>query len=198
MLGSPVTLKATVSGTAGDPAPTGWVTFESGSGADVVCAAVKLSPSRPPGVPSATCTTTTTALGAANHTLFALYSGDGTYENLRAGLTYRIPKSPVSVVVTDAGGAGPVPLGTSIELTATVTGSPALGVPGGTMSFATSGGSVLCSGEALQPAASPTASLAKCAINTSILGAGNHGVIATYSGSTSYATGRGRLTLRVV
>ena len=55
-----------------------------------------------------------------------------------------------SVELTDAGRTGPIPLGTPLKLKATVSGSAGVGVPTGTVTFATSAGAVLCAAVALR------------------------------------------------
>src|SRR5207253_577757 len=111
--GTSVTFTATVSGTA----PTGTVNFKDGATSITGCAAVALTGSG--NIRSATCATS--SLGAATHSISAVYSGDATNNGSTSPIFLQvINKAPSTTAL--ASSANPSLAGASVTFTASVTG----------------------------------------------------------------------------
>jgi hypothetical protein len=118
----------------------------------------------------------TAALAGGTHSLTAVYSGDAynAGSTTATAVTQTVNKRSSSVAL--ASSANPANFGTSVTLTATVTGFS----PSGTMTFK-DGSTTLGTGSVLNGAAS---------FNTLGLAAGAHSVTAVYSGDASNLTSR--------
>jgi hypothetical protein len=156
VVGQNVALSATVAGVA----PTGTVQFQDG--AANLGSAVTLSGS--------TAALNTTSLGVGNHTLTALYSGDGANQpSVSSPVTVSI--SPVTSSVALASSSALSTLGQSVTFSATLTAQS----PSGTVQFfdgATLLGTVAVSG-------------CTVSFSTAGLALGTHSMTAVYSGNAN-------------
>jgi FtsP/CotA-like multicopper oxidase with cupredoxin domain len=172
LLGQSVTFTATVS-----PATaTGTVQFNV-DGANVG-AAVALA--------AGVATFATTTLAAGDHPVIATYGGDASFlGSTSSTLTQTV--SPLAATTTAlTSSLNPSTYGQSVTLTATVAPVVGVPVPTGTVQFNIDGS------DAGAPVILSTTGVATFA--TTAMSAGSHLVVATYSGSSTYATSSGSLT----
>ena len=173
-LGQPVTLTATVATTpaaAGIPAGTS-VTFKEGSTA--LGGAVTVA--------GGTAALTTSALALGSHVLSATYGGDTNVTGSTGIANVSVGTIPTTTALT-ADRASPVPFGTMITLTATMTPVTATG----TVTFM-DGATTLGTATAVAvPAVSPTtpATTTRATLAISTLGVGAHTVTAVYGGNAA-------------
>ncbi len=161
--GGSTTFTATVSSTAGTP--TGTVTFHDGA---TVLGAGTLDG-------SGQTTFLTSALSVGNHTITAIYGGDGNFiTSTSPVLTQSIGMNASATALVSS--ANPSAYNQSVTFTATVTGSG--GTPDGTVTFK-DGATSLGTG-ALDGAGVAT-------LTTSALAPGNHSVTAAYGGNTNFS-----------
>jgi sugar lactone lactonase YvrE len=167
--GQGVTFTATVAGNA----PSGSVNFLDG--ATPVCSTVVLVAAQ------ATCTTNT--LTAGPHSITAAYSGDaGNGASTSAPLTQVVDQA---ATVTSVSSPGPITLGQSVVVTATITVSaPGHGAPTGTISVGD--GEVNC-----------TIVLPANACSLTPTTAGARTITGSYNGDPNFATSSGSASLTV-
>lgn len=172
----PVTLTATI--TSGAPLiATGTVTFTEG--ATTLCSAVSLSSGK------ATCAVNDFSI--ATHDLTASYSGDANFKPSSGTLSLTVTKASAAIAL--ASSHNPSVFGQATTYTATVTpASPATGSPTGTVTFTQDGGP-LCANVAL------SGTDASC--TPSGLTVGDHPVVASYSGDSTFNAGTAGLTQTV-
>ena len=166
--GQAVTFTLAISGPNGTA--TGTVNFLDGATAIGGCSAVAVG-----GTGSATCTTSTLALGT--HSITAQYSGDAKYHAGTSNALSQQVNAKATTTTALASSLNPSTSGQSVTLTASVTASS--GTPTGTVDFLDGGAAITsCTGVSL---ASGSAS---CVLST--LAVGTHSLTARYSGSVSY------------
>ncbi|MEP6939070.1 MAG: Ig-like domain-containing protein [Rudaea sp.] len=163
-VGQSVSLKATVSGSAGTP--TGSVTFKDGSttlGTGTLASGVA--------------TFATSSLAAGAHSLSASYAGDGTYLS-SSGTTSATVNPAASGATTTTLVASPssIIVGQNVTLSATVTGA----APTGSFAFTVDGISI-CGTVAVQGSGNTRTGV--CSIAT--LTAGLHSAAVSYSGNAT-------------
>jgi hypothetical protein len=176
VFGQSVMFTATVSAVApGAGTPTGSVTFKDGGssiGTGTVTAGVA--------------TLSTSALAQGSHTITATYNGDSNFSGSTGSLTGNpqvVNLDGTSTAVTSS--LNPSTFGQSVTFTATVSAAaPGAGTPTGTVTFK-DGSTILGAG---------TLSGGVATLATSALGAGNHGITATYNGDSNFSSGTGSLT----
>jgi hypothetical protein len=169
VFGQKVTFTATITPAApGVGTPTGTVTFKDG--ATDLCTNKAMSGT------SATCATT--ALGAATHSITAVYNGDTNF----AGSTSSALSQVVNPAATDTaltGDGTPTVFGQTVTFTAKVSPTaPGAGSPGGTVTFK-DGTTDVCTNKAM------SGDTATCA--TSALSVATHSITAVYNGETNFA-----------
>ena len=173
--GAPITFGATVTGDL-SAVPTGTVTFSAtiGSSTTTACAAVAVSPSTGT---SATAGCTYTPPDSGNTiTITAAYSGDPTYAPQSGTFTQTELGTAAPTGFTLTTTKGPLTVGTSATLTATLTGTP---IPSGTVSFTDNGSPLSCGAVTLAKTGKAT-----CTYTPTW---GTHALVATYSGDATYA-----------
>src|SRR5207247_7647874 len=111
--GANVTFTATVSGTT----PTGTVNFKDGATSIAACSAVVLTGSG--NIRTATCATS--SLGAATHSISAVYSGDATNNGSTSTNFSQMVNKATSMAALSSS-ANPSVAGASVTFTASVTG----------------------------------------------------------------------------
>ena len=163
--GASVTLTASVTGNA----PTGTVNFVDGASSISGCSARTLSGSG--NTRTATCTTSSLSVGV--HTIVASYNGNATNAFSNSASHAQVVGTGLSAT-TLASSLNPAIVGASVTFTASVVGT----APTGTVTFH-EGGTPVCGVVSL--AGSGNTRTASC--TTSVLGAGFHGVVASYSGN---------------
>ncbi len=120
-----------------------------------------------------------TSLAVGSHSVTAVYSGDGNFSgSTAAALTQRVLRRAVTVVTSNRSPSAN--LGQSVTFTAAVTAAIGTGVPTGTVRFSIDGVDV---GVVVALNAQGRATYA-----TAALSAGSHTVVATYGGSTTFAS----------
>jgi hypothetical protein len=124
--GTAVSLRAFFTGS---PMPTGTVTFTD-NGSPILCGGTAPNVTVTAGGIASCAYTVVGPFGA--HTIVASYSGDATYAAASASGT-QLAGYPSTTTVTST--ANPALNATTVILTATVTGQPGGGAPGGTVSF---------------------------------------------------------------
>ena len=173
--GAPITFGATVTGGL-SAVPTGTVTFSAtiGSSTTTACPAVAFSSTMGTSA-MASCTYTPPDSGNTI-TITAAYSGDPTYAPQSGTFiqTELGTARPTGFTLTTT--KGPLTVGTSATLTATLTGSP---IPSGTVSFTDNGSPLSCGAVTLAKTGKAT-----CGYTPSW---GTHALVATYSGDATYA-----------
>lgn len=158
-IGTNVNITATVSGTSGTP--TGTVTF------------VIDNVSQPPvNLVNGVALLSTANLSLGSHTIVANYSGDENYLLSSGQVIQMVNKNPSSITLTSS--ANPSIVGSTVNITATVTGSA--GVPTGSVTF-----SIDNMSQAPVPLVGGVAVL-----STSSLTIGNHTITASYVGDAVY------------
>ena len=202
-IGSPISDTATVTGTTGAPSPTGTVVFTLFGPANPTCTgapiftspAQPLTPAAPGPPPTATAASgpfTPTAIGTYNWV--AVYSGDAVYPAATspcgAPNEASVVNQSVATIVTSA--TTPVPLGTAISDTATVTGGPAPApAPTGTVTFTLfgpanptcTGAPIFTSGPIALAGGPPPTATSGTFTPTAI---GTYNWVAVYSGDANY------------
>jgi hypothetical protein len=162
--GTPVTLTATVGGAGGTP--TGIVTFKDG--------AITLGTGTLNGSGQATLNVSSFAGG--NHSLSAVYGGDGNFvASTSSILTLGVSQN--SSVTGLIASSNPAAAGAAVSLTATVSGTS--GTPTGTMIFkdgVTTLGTVVLNGSG------------QASMTVTLSGNGTHPITAVYSGDGSFTT----------
>lgn len=168
VLGSAVTLSATVSSPAGSP--SGTVTFTLGSpSGEILCTAT---------VSAGSASCPTSALPAGDDTVVASYGGDSLHHASSATTTTTVDPAPSLTTASATPSAALT--GTPVTLSATV--APAAGLaltPSGTVTFSlgSAGGTTLCSTQLSGGTGSCT---------TSSLPAGDDTVVASYGGDSNF------------
>ncbi len=170
--GTAVTAKAVVAAPAGSTiAPTGTVTFlVNGTAYKTVTLA------------DATASVMITGLPAGPNTIDATYSGDDNYA-ASSGMTQTITVTlaPTTTTFTSSiSSATPVPPGTAVTLTATVSSNVTTSSPTGTVNFE-SNGTTLAS-------ATVDSQTGIASVTTTTLPAGTYTIIAVYSGDSGFAS----------
>lgn len=177
VFGQTVTFTANVTANApGAGTPTGNITFVVDGNA--LCAAAVMSGG------SATCSTASLSVG--NHTVSATYDSDANFNGSNGSLAggQSVGKADTTTVVT--GSQNPSVYGQPVTFTATVAPvAPGVGTPSGTLSF-NFDGNILCS--------NVTMSAAQATCTVSSLEAGDHVVVAVYSGDNNFNVSAGTLT----
>ena len=167
--GQAVTFTAAVTpNSPGGGTPTGTVTFKDGA---TVLATGTLNT-------SAIATYSTSALGAGNHSITAVYNGD---TNDQGSSSSTLPQTVIQASTTTrlTSSRNPSVYGQAVTITATVAAvSPGGGTPTGTVTFK-DGATVLGIG-ALDAGGRAT-------FTTSSLRVGNHSITAVYSGNTNFS-----------
>ena len=125
-------------------------------------------------------------LSVGNHTVTAIYNGDGNYSTstgtLSGGQTVKPVLKSTSTVVSSS--LNPSVYGQSVTFTATITGAGV--TPTGTVQFKVDGSNFGSPVNLIKGTANSAA--------TTSLSVGNHIVTAVYSGDSNYATSTGNLT----
>ena len=187
----PVTFTVTITPSTGNTNVllSGTVTLTDGSGPVAGCT-VSFSVDKSTGVGTATCTTSSLALGS--HAITATYSNDQSFSFTPQVLTQTVTQAGSSVALcsstqTNCTGASSSTVNQQVIFTATVTpaapSNPGPAAPSGSVTFtANQGGSntTLCANAAL----TPSTGLATC--SASFSAAGNYTITATYSGDTNF------------
>jgi hypothetical protein len=171
--GQSVTFTATVTGTSGNPAPTGSVQFSVGS-------TILGSPQLTGSGTSSVATVTVTTLPVGDDTVTATYSGDAAYLGSTATTQININQSITPTITMSSSPSGTITPGQAVTLTATVAQASGDPVPTGSMQFAlgsTAIGSSQLNGSGM--ATLPVTSL-PVGIDT---------ITATYSGDSIYNAG---------
>lgn len=120
-------------------------------------------------------------LAPGDHTITALYSGDGFY--LPESTTYMQSVAKIATTTSLALSQTATTFGQPVTLTATVAaGQPGLGAPNGTVTF--KDGSTTLGTVAVTPGSGASGT---AALTVSNLGAGSHSIKAFYSGSPSFS-----------
>jgi hypothetical protein len=179
--GSPVDLRADVSGNSGNGVPTGTVTFKDNGAAITAIPALTLN-SQGNVLP----TTPTFTFTAGTHPITCVYSGDPSFNastSPAASFTITQVQTATSLAVS-----GSSPLGSPLNMIASLTGTNCGNPPTGTVTFF-SGSTQLGTPQIGQTATNPS----NCSYNgtvtltTSALPLGLNTVTATYNGDTNYA-----------
>ena len=179
-LGQSLTLSSTVSAvTAGQPVPTGSVTFMEGTA--VLGTGVLVSG-------SATLSISTLSVGT--HLLTAIYSGNSNYATSTSPTLHQLVVSANPATVTSlTSSADPIDVGSVLTLTATVAAvNPGLDMPTGTVSF-TEGTTILGTG---------ALSSGSLMLNISTLSVGTHFISAVYNGNGSFAASSSSILTQIV
>ena len=172
--GDTVTFTATVSGVGGGEVPTGTVQFSLDGtpfGGPVTLAAGSASIVGP-------------ALAAGTHDIDASYSGNANYDGSVGTLTQTVARAETATVIDS--NLDPSVVGDAVTFTATVSPHPAAG----TVQFSVDGvdfGAPVAVGPGGTAASDPIANL----------GAGDHAIEATFSGSANYQPSSDSLTQTV-
>ena len=172
-IAQPVKITATISvpGASGS-SPTGTVTFTNAANPIAGCSAVAVQNG------TAVCNTSFVQAGAV--TVNATYSGDANNASSQGSTQLTVGKvSALAAVSASPASAAP---GTTVTLTALVTGIPGVAVPTGTVTF--SDGSSTLKGVALGP--DGRATLAVPSGTLLPFAAGTHSIGAAYSGDANY------------
>jgi hypothetical protein len=169
VFGQPVTLTATVSPNDNG----GSVKFLDGASTIAGCSAQPVT-----GASTHTATCTTGALSVGNHTITAVYSGDGNYlSSTSSGVPYTVNKAMTTTTLS-ASPAGGSTFGQAVTFTAAVAPvPPGAGTPTGTVAFTVDGTAV--GSQTLSPAS-------HASLTTSSLSAGTHTIGAAYSGDGNF------------
>ncbi len=169
--GQLVTFTANISG-AGWVTPSGSVTFYDGG---TVLGTVGPSSSAPG---TATFTFSSSTLGTGDHSIVAVYSGDGTYQgSASTALTQTITLPSDTAVTSSAPG---IVVGQPVTFTALVSG-PGSVTPTGTVTFYDGTTALGTVGLSVQSADTASASF-----SPSTLGVGSHSITAVYDGDGTY------------
>ncbi|HZZ92470.1 MAG TPA: Ig-like domain repeat protein [Usitatibacter sp.] len=169
-VGQGVTFTATVASGSGTPA--GSVAFSADGTTPAGCGSVSLD-----GTGQAACSTS--ALAAGTHAIVAQYGGTTSFlASASAALTQTVNAKP-STTTALATSVNPSSGGQSVTFTATI-GSGTAGTFTGSMAFLADGAAIAGCG-----AVSVNGSTVTC--TTSTLGAGDHSIVAQYSGNASYS-----------
>lgn len=169
------TLTATVTpASAGSAAPSGTVTFFDGTtliGSGIVTSGVA--------------TATVTLSGTASHSLTAAYTGDTLYApSTSAAFPVGTGATPATITLRASSSSGLA--GTSVTLTAQVSGATAAGVgPTGNVSFFLSPGGTLLGTARLGGGAG---GVATATLTTTTLAAGTQTIYAVYAGDANFGT----------
>ncbi len=179
-VGSPVTFTATVtysSGAAGTGL-TGTVAFRDGS------TTIGTSP-----VVNGVATFTTTTLVPGTHNIVAVYSGDTNDSGSSSATLVETIQQLVTTTVLTVN-INPLSAGATVQLTATVNGATAAG-------GALTGNVVFTDGATTLSTVAVNAA-GQAVLATNLLSAGSHTIVATYAGSTNYATSTSNKLVEVV
>ena len=176
-----VTFTATIGPLGGSAALTGTVTFTDGGGPLAGCTVNFV-----PATGTATCTTSSLALGA--HTVKATYAGDTSYTTSNATITQTVTQAATSVAL--ASSISPSAINQSVTFTATVTPTPSGSTAlSGSVAFTDNGTAITnCSAVAVVPATG----VATC--STSTLTGGAHTIKATYGSDTNFSSSNNTIT----
>jgi hypothetical protein len=178
-----VTLTATLTGSSPDAAPTGTVTFDSGSGALTDCSSVAITPGVSPSLIS-TASCTTHLLLAGTDSLTAVYSGDSTYDTGVGETSPAVMQTVHQLQPTLTLSPSPTStVNSAVTFTATLGGVTITPIgPSGTVAFTARGNPITCS----SPATVNATGVATC--TTSSLDAGTDSIGASYPGDGNYKT----------
>jgi subtilase family serine protease len=179
--GSPVYLRADVSGNSGNGVPTGTVTFKDSNAAITGIPALTLN-SQGNVLP----TNPTYTFTAGTHPITAAYSGDPSFNAGTSGAaSFTITQASVTMSLSVAGSAQ---LGSAVNMFVQPTGVNCGNPPTGTVTFF-SGSTQLGTPQTLQASTTPsTCQLSGLAsLSTSSLALGMDLITAKYSGDTNYA-----------
>ena len=182
VVGQTVTYTATVTHASGATKPTGSVTFKDGT-STISCTGGTQTLS----AGTATCSLSYTGVGT--HSITAVYPGGGAFAgSTSTAITQTVNKMSTTTTLTSS--PSPSVTGQTVTFTATVAVvSPGSGTPTGTVSFAFGGSPITCTGgtQTLDGAGVATCQVALGA-------AGTNNMVATYAGSTTYATSTGTVS----
>jgi sugar lactone lactonase YvrE len=167
--GETVTVSATVAPVSGSGTPTGSVQFLV-NGVDY---------GTPVSLASGSASQSFTGLPAGSNTISAIYSGDSNFAGSTGMLPLSIGLAPTTTgFASSVTSATPVPPGTSVTFTATISSSVASATPTGTVSFM-SGSTVL--------GTAPVGTTGVATFTSSALPQGTYAVDAVYSGDSGFA-----------
>jgi sugar lactone lactonase YvrE len=167
--GETVTLSAIVAPVSGTGTPTGSVQFLV-NGTDY---------GSPVNLASGTADQSFANLPAGSNIISAIYSGDSNFAASTGTLTLAVALAPTTIGFTSsATSATPVPPGTSVTFTATISSSVTSSTPTGTVNFVT-GTTVL--------GTVPVGTTGVAAFTSTTLPQGTYAVDAVYSGDTGFA-----------
>jgi hypothetical protein len=181
--GSPVYLRADVSGNSGNGVPSGTVTFKDNGAAITGIAALTLN-SQGNVLP----TTPTFTFTAGTHPITGAYSGDPSFNaSTSSAASFTITQAPTSIIWTDV----PVTslLGAGVSMSVVLQGTSCGNPPTGTMTFF-DGATPLGTPQTVQGSVqSQTCTIgASASINTTALPLGQSTVTVKYSGDVNYAS----------
>ena len=183
-VGNPITFTALITGTSGNPAPVGTISWTV-TGAATTCTNTGGPTNTGALTETFTCQIATPVSGV--YTVAATFNGDSNYSavaNAPVSLTVA-PATPLISVTTSP--ASPV-LGGTITYTATITGINGATAPAGTVAWVLTGpsgsASTCTSPTGPLPGASSNLTVFTCTV--SAIPAGSYSATATYSGDTNY------------
>ncbi len=173
--GGQVSFTATIAGPAGvSPAPTGTVTFSEGA---TTLATTGVSTTG--GVTTATFSTTSLPVGS--NQVDASYSGDANYAQAASTSPAIVSVGQIATGTSLDASPNPVPHGTQVTLTATVTPASGTG-PTGTVTFTAAGGADTLGTANVSTTGGVTTAGLQITLTT-----GTYDVVATYSGDQTFA-----------
>jgi len=181
--GSPVYLRADVSGNSGNGVPTGTVTFKDNGAAITGIPALTLN-SQGNVLP----TNPTFTFTAGAHSVTGAYSGDPSFNpSTSSAASFTITQAPTSVIWTDIPASTSL-LGTGVSMSVALEGTSCGNPPTGTMTFF-DGATQLGTPQTLQatiPSGTCTIG-SSTSLNTTALPLGPSTITAKYSGDVNYA-----------
>ena len=184
-VGNPLTFTALITGTFGNPAPVGTISWTV-SGAATTCTNTGGPTNTGALTETFTCQIATPVSGT--YTVLATFNGDSNYAAVAyTPVSLTVAPATPSIAVTTSP-SSPV-LGGTITYTATVTGISGATAPAGTITWVLSGpsGSASTCSSPTGPLPGATSNLTVFTCTVSAIPAGSYTATAAYSGDTNYA-----------
>jgi hypothetical protein len=181
--GSPVYLRADVTGNSGQGIPTGTITFLDGGNAIAGIPALTLN-SQGNALP----TNPTLTFTAGTHSISASYSGDPSFNSsVSPAASFTITQA-VTTAAPPLVGNGTAVFGTAALVSATVNAQSCGNLPTGTITFL-DGSTQLGTPQTVQSSTNPNCAVqATASLITSAYTLGNNSITYKYSGDTNYAS----------